>query len=76
MRRFRSCDWRFALLVLAHVIGIAGFLGAGDDSTASTRGSWRAIDTTAVRAKIRAGDLSSHEADWYRGVPDRDVRAP
>ena len=76
MRRLRARDGRFVLLALVHAIGIAGFLAAGVGGDASSRGGWRRIDVDAVRAKIRAGDLVEHEAEWYRAVPDSEVWGP
>ncbi len=75
MARLKLRDWRFLVLILAHVIGIAGFLSAGGGGGAVTAGTWRRIDTEAVKAKIRAGELSDHEADWYRPL-DQETGGP
>ena len=76
MSRLKLRDWRFLVLVLVHAIGIAGFLSAGGGDGAVAAGSWRRIDTEAVKAKIRAGDLSDHEADWYQPLEPRSGDRP
>ena len=75
MSRLKLRDWRFLILVLVHVIGIAGFLSAGGGDGAAMAGNWRRIDIEKVKAKIRAGDLSDHEADWYRPL-DQESGGP
>ncbi len=74
MVRLRKRDWRFALLVAAHALFIAGFVRAQLGEAPPTTGGWRRIDVDAVKAKIRAGDLVGREADWYRVDDDDDVR--
>jgi hypothetical protein len=69
VKRLRKRDWRFLVLVLVHVIGIAGFWSGGVGRTAGEAGGWRSIDVDAVKDKIDSGDLVDREADWYRVLP-------
>ncbi|MBW2455501.1 MAG: hypothetical protein JRI68_13360 [Deltaproteobacteria bacterium] len=73
-RRFTKTDWRLLVLVVAHGVGIAGFIGAEQESVQAERSGWRKVDQEALMEKIRAGDLVQHEADWYRVVPDETGR--
>ncbi len=72
-RRFSKTDWRLLVLVVAHGVAIAGFIGAEPESAQVEHGGWREVDQEALQEKIRAGDLVQHEADWYRVAPDETV---
>lgn len=69
IRRLRKRDRGFVLLVVVHLVCIAGFIVGDRGSAASELGGWRRIDLPALLDKIRSGDLVEHEADWYRTVP-------
>ncbi len=73
-RRFKKTDWRLLVLVLAHGVGIAGFISADVEIAEAERSGWRKIDREALMEKIRSGDLVQHEADWYRRVPDEATK--
>ena len=74
MRRFTKTDWRLLVLLVAHVVGIVGFVSAETETAQVERSGWRKVDQEALMEKIRAGDLVRHEADWYRVVPDETGR--
>ena len=67
MKRLRRRDWRFYLLLVAHLIGILGFVSAGLERPAPVIGGrgWRSVDRAELESRIRAGDLVDREADWY-----------
>jgi len=63
-RRIRGRDVWFTALLGANVLCLVGFLATELEASREEVG-WRRIDTTAVEAKIRSGDLVRHEALWY-----------
>ena len=61
-------ELQLVALVLANLLVIAGHLGAGLQQVGRETGGWRRIDTQAVLSRLRAGELSSREAEWYRSL--------
>jgi hypothetical protein len=61
----RRRDLVFLAWVAATLAGIGGYLLEGG-SEVREAGGWRRIDRAAVEARIGSGELSGHEADWYR----------
>lgn len=66
LRHVRWREARLLALVLANLVAIAGFLGGGGQQAPTQVGGWRRIDREALEARIRAGELSDREAQWYR----------
>jgi len=66
LRHVRWRELRLLALVLANLMAIAGFLGGGGQQAQTQIGGWRRIDLDAVVDRIRAGELSDREAQWYR----------
>jgi hypothetical protein len=65
-RLLRRRDVAFLAWVAATLLGIGGYLLEGDGGGMREAGGWRRIDRAAVEARIGSGELSGHEADWYR----------
>ncbi len=63
LRRTLTHDWPMLILVLLNFAAIALYLGVGP--TELTTGGYRVIDIKAVNRLMDAGELSSHEAQWY-----------
>ena len=68
LRRLRWREFQLLALVLANLFVIAGHLGAGLQQVGQETGGWRRVDTEAVLSRLRAGELSDREAEWYRPV--------
>ena len=66
LRHLRWREFQLVALVMGNLFVIAGHLGAGVQQAGQETGGWRRIDTQAVLTRLRAGELSSREADWYR----------
>lgn len=66
LRHVRWREMRLLALVLANLVAIAGFLEGGGQQAHTQVGGWRRIDVEAVQVRIRAGQLSDREAQWYR----------
>lgn len=62
----RVREIRFLSLIGINLFLILGSISAQLSNVNDVFGGWRRVDTGAVRAKIRAGDLVTHEAQWYR----------
>jgi len=68
LRRILVHDWPIITLVAFNLAGIGLYLGVGP--TAQQGAGYRIIDIKAVRLLLDAGELSTHEADWYqRNLP-------
>ncbi len=59
-------DIELLALVATVVLAVGGYLLAGLGAGPQGGTGWRRIDTAAVRARIRTGELSDREARWYR----------
>ncbi len=59
-------DIELLTLVLLMLLGIGFLLARGPGGGRQEGAGWRQIDSAAVRTRIDAGDLSDHEAMWYR----------
>ena len=68
-------DWELVLLITAMLFTLGGFLAQELGTVSRAGASWRRIDTEAVRKLIQAGDLSDHEAKWYRPVVQPEERS-
>jgi hypothetical protein len=68
LRRILVHDWPIMMLVAVNLAGIGLYLGVGP---ALQQGAgYRVIDIKAVHRLLDAGELSTHEAEWYRhGLP-------
>jgi len=74
LRHLRWREVRLLALVLANLLAIGGFLGAGVRQAQEETGGWRRIDFQAVLARMRTGELSSREAQWYRPADQGERR--
>ena len=72
LRHVRLRELRLLVLILANLMAIAGFLGGGGQQAQTQVGGWRRIDLDAVRDRMRAGELSDREAQWYRPAEQAD----
>ena len=64
LRRILFHDWPVITLVALNLVGIGLYLGVGP---ATLQGAgYRIIDIKAVHRLLDAGELSTHEADWYQ----------
>jgi hypothetical protein len=64
LRRILTHDWPVIVLVAITLAGVGLYLGAGP---AWQKGAgYRVIDIKAVQRMLDSGDLSRHEAEWYR----------
>jgi len=70
VKRLRTRDWRFFLLVLVHAVCIVGILSQGHHLAPPATGGWRSVNLKELKTRIRSGDLVDHEADWYHVLPD------
>lgn len=70
VKRLRTRDWRFYLLVLVHLICIIGFVSEGLHVAPVATGGWRSVDLDKLKSRIGSGDLSDREADFYHVLPD------
>ncbi len=70
VKRLRTRDWRFYLLVLVHIICIIGFVSEGRHVTPAATGGWRTVDLEELKSRIGSGDLSDREADFYHVLPE------
>ncbi len=70
--KIRRRDRKFVAFVAANAVCIAAFIAGGVGSEAEAPGGWRRVDLKALKAKIQAGKLVKHEADWYRVVPEEE----
>jgi hypothetical protein len=68
LRHLRWREFQLVAMVLANLFVIAGHLGAGLQQAGQETGGWRRIDTQAVLTRMRAGELSGREAEWYRSL--------
>ena len=59
-------DLELLALVALLLVAAGGFLAEGLGGGPTEGAGWRRIDTAAVRGRIQSGDLSGHEARWYR----------
>lgn len=68
LRRVLVHDWPIMMLVALNLAGIGLYLGVGP---ALQQGAgYRVIDIKAVQRLMDAGELSTHEAEWYlRNLP-------
>jgi hypothetical protein len=73
-RYLRGREVRLLALVSANLLAIGGFLGAGGQQPQEQVGGWRRIDMEAVQTRVRSGELSSREAEWYRPVDRAESR--
>jgi len=64
LRRTLVHDWPVVTLVALNLAGIGLYLGVGP--TAQQGAGYRVIDIKAVHRLLDAGELSTHEADWYQ----------
>ena len=64
LRRILFHDWPIITLVALNLAGIGLYLGVGPALQQGT--SYRVIDIRAVQRLLDAGELSTHEADWYQ----------
>jgi hypothetical protein len=63
LRRTLIHDWPIMMLVALNLAGIGLYLGVGP---ALQQGAgYRVIDIRAVQRLLDAGELSTHEAQWY-----------
>lgn len=74
VKPLRKNDWPFLVLVLIHLVGIAGFWRGGVGGGGGDAEGWRPIDVELIKAKIGSGDLVDHEAEWYRVLPSTRER--
>ena len=64
LHRILVHDWPMMALVVLNLAAIGLYLGVGP---ALQQGAgYRVIDIRAVHRLIDAGELSTHEADWYQ----------
>ncbi|MCP4700004.1 MAG: hypothetical protein GY862_24605 [Gammaproteobacteria bacterium] len=68
-RKLHTQDVRFITLILLNVLCIFGFFFESLGSAGEKPGPWRKVDIEAIEKKMQAGDLTRHEAEWYRAVP-------
>ncbi len=72
--------WRHDLQLLALVAlllaAVGGHLASTLGGAAQGGSGWRRIDTAAVRARVRSGELSDHEARWYHAGAGRKRHEP
>ena len=68
LRRILVHDWPIMMRIALNLAGIGLYLGVGP---ALQQGAgYRVIDIKAVHRLLDAGELSTHEADWYqRNLP-------
>jgi hypothetical protein len=68
LRRIVTHDWPIMMLMAINLAGIGLYLGVGPALQQGT--SYRVIDIKAVQRLMDAGELSTHEAEWYqRNLP-------
>ena len=66
--QLRRRDLRFLAVVALDLGCIGAYLATQSGPVDSGVGGWRRIDRAALESRIEAGELSRHEALWYRAA--------
>ncbi len=65
LRHLRARDLRFTAFVALELVLMAAYLAGGYRGLGQQGHGFRRIDLQALEARMDAGDLSRHEAQWY-----------
>ena len=64
----RARDLRFVAVVALNLACIGAYVATQTGPADAGAGGWRRIDRAALERRIESGELSGHEALWYRPV--------
>lgn len=69
----RTQDLRLVVLIMISLVLIGLHLNEAGQGGSESGSGWRQVDLEALQRRIESGDLSDHEALWYRPAENQQT---